>query len=579
MNCWRAAERIVELIQTDQQAEIIELLEEYSFEQRQYIMSIKYELSSFLFMAVRNEFEVLISYFVVSCGADPNSIGLLCRRKFSCLDVTLMQNSNDALSNFLKLGADTELVFTGDQTPLHYACRVGLIEMTRILIEHGANVHNVDDRGITCLMDSIHSYPLCQYLLSTGVNVNRTNYLGETALLQAIKAEENEVVSLLLDDENTDVKLKNNFGEDAMHYAVKFTSKHIRRIMRKGSYTIADVTDVYEMQSCMYYIECKYKEAKLLWMSALELQHEVMCIPLFSNPFPLGEIKEVLEYFNFDDVAPMSYLETVSGLQSVFTLAAFAKAVNNVLDAENVSLLSIFFFKIVHSLDDEDFFRAIHDVQMLIWHFFDVSKGIELLTLKALKFLVEYLEEIHSRLKRMSPLERISKVLNIESFLNLVIKIFELLHSIFSQKIHLFYEEIKRIIYLDLRGLSQKTLLHLCAEKSKVHLIDAFFFECRANLNSTDNEGISALHLLVDHRSTFMGITQKMIDNGFDFRLVKYDGYCLPCEMKRKWLLQTPVKHVSLQCLAAKKFCKKVMNSFNDVPYHLLAIIKSHLYL
>jgi ankyrin repeat protein len=88
----------------------------------------------------------------------------------------------------------------GSKTPLSYAARAGDLEMTRLLLERGANVELADGNGMTPLIDAIvnasifranregHSDHLrvAELLLDAGANVNAMDWYGETPLWAAV---------------------------------------------------------------------------------------------------------------------------------------------------------------------------------------------------------------------------------------------------------------------------------------------------------------------------------------------------------------------------------------------------------
>ena len=580
MNCWKAARKIAGLLETKREAEIIEILELFSLEQRQFIISVKYYNSSLLFIAVTNELVFLVTYFLVSCEADPNSYGWIEGYKVTCLAAAVIQNSKILVKILLAVGANAESVCSPSEiTALHLACRKSHLELAQILIEHGANINSQEIDGQTCLMECTNNFELFEYLISVGADVNLVNELKETSLLQAFEARENKIILLLLGYEKTNVRLKTLFGEDALHFAVKFSSENvINRVIRKGSYTKDEIIKVYEMQSCLSHVMGLRVISNKLWKKALILSGKPRKTPKFKNPHPTGKLNEVRYFFTFDDAKALLYLESTCGLNNLFMLHTYRKATKNVNDAERCIILCKFFFEIVYSLDDMSFFLAIPGAELVIWHLFRLNNQLKSNASKGLDILVEYIEDIHIRLKRLTPKERVRYGFLVESFLGDVFEIFDLLNKNFSQNTYLFYERIKRIIKLDPRGLSQKSLLQLCGNKFQ-DLIEPIFLEHRANVNSTDKLGKTVLHTLIESNYTSQKVVKDIIECGFDFHPVKYDEYCLRCRMEREGILLNPVKHGSLQCLATKAFCEKAMTCFNDLPYHLTAIVNSHLYL
>lgn len=579
MTCWNGFQRIAQLLESKKPVEIREILNSYSLEQRRFLVSIKYEHSSLLFTAVKNQNMSLVTYFLESCCANPNSFGWMHGEKFTCLCAAVSLNSENLAYILLNHGANTEILCSSEgRTVLHYACENGRLEMVRLLIEHGANVNSRDYSGQTCLMESMHNLVLCKYLISVGANVNLVNYCGYTALALAFKTALNEVISFFISVESADVRLKTDFGEDVLHLAVQFSSeKIVKKIIRKGCYSRHEVIQVYETQSCLFHINNFKERSKELWEKSLRLRYEPNDATMFQNSHPTGKLQEVVHFFN-DDIPAILYLESVYGSSNIFTLQAFTSAVCKIGEVDKFVVLCNYFFSIVYSLDDKHFFMTFYQAEQLIWHSLTINIVYdELNAVKVFEMIVKYVLEIRARFERMTPRERISQAYKVKLILYLVIDMIHELEWFCDKNVDSFYKGIAQILKADLRGLNQKSLLQMTVGGCESSRIVHIFLECGVNVNSTDNNGKTVLHDLVELKKESSELVKLIIDNDFDFHLVKYDEYCLPCRMERVTALPNPVKHKSLQCLAAKAFCEKAMNCFSDVPHHLLAVINSHL--
>ncbi len=87
----------------------------------------------------------------------------------------------------------------GAKTPLLYATRAGHLELTRLLIEAGADIEQADGNGVTPLLNSVlnatvetldrpeaQHIAVAHYLLERGANVNAGDWYGETPLWAAL---------------------------------------------------------------------------------------------------------------------------------------------------------------------------------------------------------------------------------------------------------------------------------------------------------------------------------------------------------------------------------------------------------
>jgi ankyrin repeat protein len=89
---------------------------------------------------------------------------------------------------------------TGMKTPLLFATREGNLELTRMLVEAGADIEQADANGITPLINAILNYSvvsvkrapqsdhfkIAHYLIDAGANVNAQDWYGQTPLWVAV---------------------------------------------------------------------------------------------------------------------------------------------------------------------------------------------------------------------------------------------------------------------------------------------------------------------------------------------------------------------------------------------------------
>ncbi|XP_068237591.1 protein fem-1 homolog C-like [Palaemon carinicauda] len=101
--------------------------------------------------------------------------------------------------DFLGRGAHYDSSYS-TSTALRSACFYGYLDIVKVLVEDGADIESVDDKGATCLIlacDNGH-YEVVKYLIDVGANVNRKKNDGKTALHLSAKSGHLEILKMLL---------------------------------------------------------------------------------------------------------------------------------------------------------------------------------------------------------------------------------------------------------------------------------------------------------------------------------------------------------------------------------------------
>jgi ankyrin repeat protein len=114
-------------------------------------------------------------------------------------------NDIDGVKFFSKAGA---LVINqrnkGGATSLHIACREGNFEITKILVDNGANVNIVDNEGWSPLMRAslAGNKDIVELLLKNGAKAHLLNSLNETALIHATTSRCVECINKIIENGN-----------------------------------------------------------------------------------------------------------------------------------------------------------------------------------------------------------------------------------------------------------------------------------------------------------------------------------------------------------------------------------------
>jgi len=98
----------------------------------------------------------------------------------------------------VKHGADVNSVSDTGSTPVRSACYMTHFDIVKVLVAHNADIQKPNHNGGTCLINSVQSEELCEFLLKNGAEVNAQDYQQKTALHYAIQECRVESTKLLL---------------------------------------------------------------------------------------------------------------------------------------------------------------------------------------------------------------------------------------------------------------------------------------------------------------------------------------------------------------------------------------------
>jgi ankyrin repeat protein len=150
-----------------------------------------------LMIAVREENSGLVRRFL-EAGADVNAQSLAGEMHRMVLpnEVPVGTSQGVGINRSGLPDRGMRYPITGMKTPLLYATRQGNLELTRRLVEAGADIETADANGITPLINAIFNHSIvnvnrsgrsdhlkiAQYLVEAGANVNTQDWYGQTPL-------------------------------------------------------------------------------------------------------------------------------------------------------------------------------------------------------------------------------------------------------------------------------------------------------------------------------------------------------------------------------------------------------------
>lgn len=170
-------------------------------------------------IAIQNEYDELIKRGIEE-GANINE-----KYNGNTLLIYSVRNEKLELTKFLiDHGADLEVPDEYDYTPLLQAAAArvedGISAQLQLLVEKGANINAKDRYGRSVLQSSIQSNnpEVVKFLIDYGADLESTDNRGETALFNAVGLNNPTMVQLLI-DHGANLEVKNEYGKTLLDVA------------------------------------------------------------------------------------------------------------------------------------------------------------------------------------------------------------------------------------------------------------------------------------------------------------------------------------------------------------------------
>ncbi|KAM6451271.1 ankyrin repeat and SOCS box protein 10 isoform 2-T2 [Liasis olivaceus] len=165
---------------------------------------------------------------LLSFGADPGAVS---EGGFQPLHLCRSPDSSECARLLLYHGAVVNCVSEEEEdTPLHVAARLGLVEHVRLFLNYGADLEAKNAEGQTPLIAACtlaHSaqaaddyYDVCRQLVQAGARVNAADRDRQRPLHQACKSANHRVVALLL-ARGANVNIMSYSGNTGLHNALQ----------------------------------------------------------------------------------------------------------------------------------------------------------------------------------------------------------------------------------------------------------------------------------------------------------------------------------------------------------------------
>ena len=87
----------------------------------------------------------------------------------------------------VRYGADVNSMSDTGSTPVRSACFMTHLDIVKLLVNNNADIQKPNFNDGTCLINSVQSVELCEFLLRNGAEVNAQDIQCKTALHYAIQ--------------------------------------------------------------------------------------------------------------------------------------------------------------------------------------------------------------------------------------------------------------------------------------------------------------------------------------------------------------------------------------------------------
>lgn len=126
-----------------------------------------------------------------------------------------------------------------NDTPLHYAAISGELEIAKMLLDKGANIHAKNEYGATALQTAVfrNKLNIVELLLNRGASVNEKKSDGSTSLHTAIQRGNLKAVEMLLKYKVNVNSVSNSYrrdGQTPLHFAAERGNERIIELLLKN---------------------------------------------------------------------------------------------------------------------------------------------------------------------------------------------------------------------------------------------------------------------------------------------------------------------------------------------------------
>jgi len=249
--------------------------------ERRGVVSRIREGCSPLFIACKKGNVEIVEYLVSVCDADLEQRGLYeVQDDRSVHNVTPLWCASVAgkyrvVDVLVRYGADVNSMSDTGSTPVRSACFMTHLDIVKLLVTSNADIQKPNYNGGTCLINSVQSVELCEFLLRHGANVNAQDIQCKTALHYAIQEHRFETTKLLL-SYGANPFLESRYKDDALQTAcLKGAAEIFQYLTTALDYSHERIASAFELLGSTFLDE-HHDSQKCLqyWRAACEVREK-----------------------------------------------------------------------------------------------------------------------------------------------------------------------------------------------------------------------------------------------------------------------------------------------------------------
>ena len=201
----------------------------------------------------------------------------------------------------VKLGAEVNSVSDTGSTPIRSACFMTHLDIVKLLVENNADIQRPNYNGGTCLINSVQSVELCEFLLKNGADVNAQDAQNKTALHYAIQDHRFDTTKLLL-HYGADPFLESKYKDDALQTACLRSAEEILKfLVDHVPYSPERIASAFELFGSTVLDEhFDVQKTQQYWKAACDVRDKFLISKLVLPPKP--QYRNAREFSNHQEL-------------------------------------------------------------------------------------------------------------------------------------------------------------------------------------------------------------------------------------------------------------------------------------